>query len=461
MADFNADRRIDASRKGQPILTASEHDPEGPRYLSEVGEFFQNGLKHVINLYVEGRLFRPTPNHKIYTRGRGFVPAGELQPGDELLTSDHRWVKVSSIVDKGEVVPVFNVMVPKGHTYFVGSNQRDGFSILVHNDSEGDPRYEAGAAPAPPSTEKYGPPAPTPAPSPDEAAARAEQRQRDEKAAVLAELHQMWRTIVRWYTGPADPMVDAAAKEIDPRRLLQLEKQLPNLLTKEELDTYERARAGYVGALNREAASRERMKNGPQLDVPYEPYRGTFMENFARPGGYMEQGLGALAGLSGGAPVPAMRPGSPSARGASVRATPAELLNRRTPSTYTPAPGASPRGRQVKANKAAGDAWEHELINNELPKTQSEIQPQITIKSNGPSGKKVRLDAVGKDNATGATKLSDGKASDTAGLTPNQTVVYPELETHGGTVVGKGKPPYVGGTSIPPTKVDILRPGKP
>jgi len=112
----------------------------------------------------------------------------------------------------------------------------------------------------------------------------------------------------------------------------------------------------------------------------------------------------------------------------------------------------------VKANKAAGDAWERELITNQLPKTQSQIQPQITIKSNGPSGKKVRLDALGKENGTGATKLTDGKASDTAGLTPNQKVVYPELEIDGGVVVGKGKPPYIGGTQVPPTKVDILRP---
>ncbi len=113
----------------------------------------------------------------------------------------------------------------------------------------------------------------------------------------------------------------------------------------------------------------------------------------------------------------------------------------------------------IKQNKAAGDAWESELLNKILPKSQSDIKPQITIKSNGPSAKKVRVDSVGTDNGTGGLRLSDGKASDTAGLTPNQTVVYPELESHGGMVVGKGKPPYIGGTHIPPTRVDIIRPG--
>lgn len=69
----------------------------------------------------------------------------------------------------------------------------------------------------------------------------------------------------------------------------------------------------------------------------------------------------------------------------------------------------------------------------------------------------MRLDALGTDTATSDIKLTDGKASATAPLTPNQTVVYPELEVSGGVVVGKGKPPYVGGTQIPPTKVDVIR----
>jgi hypothetical protein len=58
---------------------------------------------------------------------------------------------------------------------------------------------------------------------------------------------------------------------------------------------------------------------------------------------------------------------------------------------------------------------------------------------------------------TGETALSDMKASKTAPFTPNQKIVYPELETHGGVVVGKGKAPYVGGTQILPTRVTIIR----
>ena len=115
----------------------------------------------------------------------------------------------------------------------------------------------------------------------------------------------------------------------------------------------------------------------------------------------------------------------------------------------------------VQANKAAGDAWEREVNGQQLPQTQNDIKPQITIKSDGPSGKRVRADAVGTDKTTGKIRVTDAKASPTAPLTPNQTVVYPELEVYGGTVVGEGKSPYTGGTQIPPTKVDIIRKPKP
>jgi len=123
----------------------------------------------------------------------------------------------------------------------------------------------------------------------------------------------------------------------------------------------------------------------------------------------------------------------------------------------TSVPTQSAKQSNIQANKAAGDAWEQDVVQNQLPATQASVQPQITIKSNGPSGVKVRLDAVGTDKSTGDVKLTDAKASATAPLTANQQVGYPEIATHGGTVVGKGKPPYTGGTQIPPTTVDVVK----
>ncbi|MEQ5401062.1 hypothetical protein ABN303_10220 [Providencia rettgeri] len=45
-------------------------------------------------------------------------------------------------------------------------------------------------------------------------------------------------------------------------------------------------------------------------------------------------------------------------------------------------------------------------------------------------------------------------------LTDNQKTGYPDLEKNGGIIVGEGKPGFEGGTKLPPTKVEIVRPEK-
>jgi len=54
--------------------------------------------------------------------------------------------------------------------------------------------------------------------------------------------------------------------------------------------------------------------------------------------------------------------------------------------------------------------------------------------------------------------LTEAKASETAPLTSNQKIAHPDIEQNGGVVVGKGKPGFEGGTEIPPTKVEVVRP---
>jgi len=55
--------------------------------------------------------------------------------------------------------------------------------------------------------------------------------------------------------------------------------------------------------------------------------------------------------------------------------------------------------------------------------------------------------------------IQEYKSSVTAPLTKNQTKGFPELQSGGGTVIGKGKGIFIGGTPpIPPTKVEIIRP---
>jgi hypothetical protein len=84
-------------------------------------------------------------------------------------------------------------------------------------------------------------------------------------------------------------------------------------------------------------------------------------------------------------------------------------------------------------------------------------QEQITIKTS--DGTKIRVDAIGEDPVTGNVVINEFKSSQTAPLTSNQKIGFPELETGGGTVVGNGKGTFTGGYNIPAgTKVEIVRP---
>ena len=52
------------------------------------------------------------------------------------------------------------------------------------------------------------------------------------------------------------------------------------------------------------------------------------------------------------------------------------------------------------------------------------------------------------------------KSSQTARLTENHKVGFPELEKSGAIIVEKGKSGFEGGTIIPLTKVEIIRPNE-
>jgi filamentous hemagglutinin len=108
----------------------------------------------------------------------------------------------------------------------------------------------------------------------------------------------------------------------------------------------------------------------------------------------------------------------------------------------------------VQANKAAGDAFEQQVM-GQLQQVQSGVAQQVTVKTQ--SGVRTRIDLMGRD-ASGNIVCTECKASATASLTRNQAAAFPEIQQSGAVVVGKGKPGFPGGTQIPPTTVDIVRP---
>jgi len=116
---------------------------------------------------------------------------------------------------------------------------------------------------------------------------------------------------------------------------------------------------------------------------------------------------------------------------------------------------ANARRAQLVVNQAAGRAFENGTA-TELNESGVEFAPQITVQL--PSGRRLRLDFVTREPGTGEIGCIDCKASQTAPVRPNQALGFAELEQAGATIVGKGKPGFLGGMKIPPTRVEIRRP---
>jgi RHS repeat-associated protein len=111
-------------------------------------------------------------------------------------------------------------------------------------------------------------------------------------------------------------------------------------------------------------------------------------------------------------------------------------------------------GPKVRQNYEAGKAFEKESLERMKINNDSVVE-QVTVKTK--SGTKTVLDGIGIDKNSGEISIQEYKASLTAPLTKNQKIAHPEIEESGATVVGKGKPPFGGGTEIPPTEIKIIR----
>ena len=79
---------------------------------------------------INGEEIITTETHPFYVNDRGFVNAGELAVGDELLDSNKNILLVENfdVELTGKPVTVYNFQVEDFHTYFVGTSQ-----IMVHN----------------------------------------------------------------------------------------------------------------------------------------------------------------------------------------------------------------------------------------------------------------------------------------------------------------------------------------
>jgi hypothetical protein len=116
---------------GDVVLSRHEFDPEGRAEAKVVEEVFTTTAR-IWELRAGGRVIRTTAEHPFFARGRGWVPAAELRPGDELLSDFGVWTAVEGLDDSGSDEAVYNLRIADYHTYFVGASDW-GWSAWAHN----------------------------------------------------------------------------------------------------------------------------------------------------------------------------------------------------------------------------------------------------------------------------------------------------------------------------------------
>jgi RHS repeat-associated protein len=122
---------IEEFKEGDLVLSRSEVDPNGPVLPKVVEEVFVR-VAPLWDVWVSGHRIQTTAEHPFYVLERGWIPAKELAPGDQLLSHDRQRIRVESVSDSGEVATVYNLRVSEFSTYFVGSREW-GFSVWAHN----------------------------------------------------------------------------------------------------------------------------------------------------------------------------------------------------------------------------------------------------------------------------------------------------------------------------------------
>ena len=89
-----------------------------------------NKVDRLIELDIDGETIQCTETHPFQVKGKGWIDACNLNPGDIVYTKDWGTATVQSVnlIELDEPVEVFNFEVEDCHTYFVGSCY-----VLVHN----------------------------------------------------------------------------------------------------------------------------------------------------------------------------------------------------------------------------------------------------------------------------------------------------------------------------------------
>ena len=116
---------------GDWVWSKPENEPESSGSWQRVEETFVR-LSPVLLLQVGNRTIETTAEHPVYVRGQGWLPAGAMETGQEVLGKDGEWTVVTAVEKTRRIETVYNCRVAEFHTYFVGGEDWE-FSVWAHN----------------------------------------------------------------------------------------------------------------------------------------------------------------------------------------------------------------------------------------------------------------------------------------------------------------------------------------
>ncbi|MEK7674620.1 MAG: polymorphic toxin-type HINT domain-containing protein [Verrucomicrobiota bacterium] len=96
--------------------------------LKPITEVFRHEVTNLVVLTVGGEVIETTPEHPFWVRNEGWVRAGQLKAGDELLIRSGAWLPIIALEPRQGQFTVFNFEVEGWNTYYVG-----GCRVSVHN----------------------------------------------------------------------------------------------------------------------------------------------------------------------------------------------------------------------------------------------------------------------------------------------------------------------------------------
>lgn len=117
---------IEVVRPGAQVLGLTSEDAAPASF--KVGEVTARVADDLIAVRAGGVTIEATSRHQFWVETRGWVGAGDLRPGDPLLSADGSTFPVEGIEPVSRSAQVHNFEVEDAHTYFVSPAR-----ILVHN----------------------------------------------------------------------------------------------------------------------------------------------------------------------------------------------------------------------------------------------------------------------------------------------------------------------------------------